>query len=168
MAQHRGALVAACPITARHIVAAWKCPTVRLRAGEYVMHVGFIAAGVDLIASLAQRSFFVEIIVVAVEIVDVFGDDDAFGILPGTFANAITSVDGSLTVGRAGAEIGSPSMVARANRLRERLAVFIGARQAAEVRAFSRSGAGNEESHVVLLFLRAGDPIQGQQNDYHC
>src|SRR4029453_9365076 len=151
MAQHRGAFVAACPITACHIFAAWKCPTVRLRAGEYVMHVRFITAGVDLITFFAQRGFFVEIIVVAVEIVDVFGDDDAFGILPRTFANAITGVDGRLAVGRAGTEIGPPGVVTRSNRLRERLAVFIGARQTTEVRSFSPSGAGNEESYVGFL-----------------
>jgi hypothetical protein len=56
---------------------------------------------------------------------------------------------------RLGRHIGTPGVAARARRLRQRLAMFLGAVEPAKIGAFARSRAGDEEPHVALLRGRA-------------
>ena len=60
-----------------------------------------------------------------------------------------------------------PSAVAGPELLRQRLALSIGARQAAQVRSISGADAGDEKRHVCLLLLQAGAGAQRQQRYYH-
>src|SRR5258708_38993494 len=102
MPKNGGAGSAAPPFVAGHVFVSRKRATVGLRAGEDVVHVRFVAACVDGLAFFAQCVFFVDLIVVAVQIVDVFRNDDALGVLPWTFTDAITRVDAGVAVGRRG------------------------------------------------------------------
>ena len=152
MAEHGGAFFAARPIAAGHIFGGRERAAVGLGAGEDVVHIRFVAAAVDGLAFFAQRGLFVEI-VFAVQLVGIFRDDDAFGILSRPASDAVARVDGGPLPGPAGAQVSAPGAVAGPGRLRERLAMFVGARQAAEIRAFSRADAGDEKSHVGVLLL---------------
>ena len=64
----------------------------------------------------------------------------------------------ALTAGRPGlrAQIGVPGARARCDRGGERLAVRVGAREAAQVAALARAGAGDEEAHALWRVLRPG------------
>ncbi len=115
-----------------------------LRGGEWVVLVWTIAAAVDHVASLGQRRLFGEMIV-AMKLVDVLGDDDPLGVLPGAMADAIARVDSRLAVDRLRAEVGMPRSIAGSRRLGELLAMPIRAFQAAEVCALADSGAGHEK-----------------------
>ena len=98
----------------------------------------------DDLAALAQRRVEAELVVVAVQIVDVCRDDFAFEILPRTLADAVARIDGRLAVGLLGAEVGAPGLPSRAVALRQRLAVLVGSFDAAEVGALAGPGAGDE------------------------
>src|SRR5207237_1920124 len=89
------------------------------------------------------------------------------GVLPRAASDAITRVDGGLTAGGAGTEVSVPSAVADPDLLRQRLALSIGARQAAQVRSLSGADAGDEKRHVCRLLLQAGARTQRQQRYYH-
>jgi hypothetical protein len=78
-------------------------------------------------------------------------DHVALEILPWAVADAVARIDARLAVGRLGAEVGAPGFAARAVALRQRLAVLVGALDAAEVGALAGPGAGDEERHVGRL-----------------
>ena len=111
VAQHGGAGGAAGPVVAGHVFTPRERAAVGLRAGEDVVHVRFVAACVDGLAFLAEPGFFVDLIVVAVQIVDVFRDDDACGVLPRTFAVAVARVVGGLANPPKSAPFPDPTMV---------------------------------------------------------
>src|SRR6266446_2549028 len=117
------------------------------------MLVGLLAHALDGLALLGQACFLADLVVVAVEIVDIGRDNNALGVLPGAGPDAVAGVDGSARIGGIGvaAEVGLPSLAARPRRLRQRLAVPIRAFEAAEIGALARPGAGDEEAHVGLL-----------------
>src|SRR5215472_3588238 len=75
MSEHRGAGGAAGPVVARRIFASRERAAVRLGAGENVVHVRFVAARVDHLTFFAERGFLADLVVIAVEIVDVFCND---------------------------------------------------------------------------------------------
>src|SRR6516162_2418196 len=81
-------------------------------------------------------------------------NDIVFEILPGAASDAVAGIDGLRAVGCLGAEVGAPGLVARARRLSQGLALTIGSFQAAEVGAFARPTAGDEEGHVRRLRRR--------------
>jgi len=160
MAEHSGADRAARPVMAGPVFTSRERTSVGLGAGENVMHVRFVAAGVDGLALLAKRSFFADLIVVAVQIVDIFRDGHAFGVLSRAFADAIAGVDGGITVGGARAQVRTPGAIAGADGLGKRLAMFIGPRETAKVGTLSGTDAGDEKSHAGVFLLRAGDPVE--------
>jgi hypothetical protein len=57
------------------------------------MHVDRVAAAADDLALLSQSSLFVDVVGIRVEILHGLCHDNALGILPGSFSNAITRVD---------------------------------------------------------------------------
>ena len=126
VAEHGGADGAARPITAGHVVTSRERIAVGLEAREDVVHVWFVAARVDGLAFLAEPGFLVDLIVVAVQIVDIFRDDDAFGVLPRALADSVAGVNRGLAVGSAGAQISAPGVVAGSGCLRQRLAMLVG------------------------------------------
>src|SRR4030095_9094412 len=87
-----------------------------------------------------------EIVARAVQVGDVLGDDDAFGVLPRSLADAVLCIDSGLAVGRLRREIGAPGFCARTRGLRQRLAVPVGAGNAAEIAALAGAVAGQEEA----------------------
>src|SRR5262245_36418645 len=133
MADHGRALCAACPVLASAVVAAGKGGAVRLRARQYVVAVWRVAATVDHLALLGKRGLLGEIVAGAVQVGNVLGNDGALGVLPRPFADAVLCIDSGLAVGRLRREIGAPGLCACASGLRQRLAVSIGAGNAAEI-----------------------------------
>src|SRR5215211_1840227 len=154
MADHRSPLPALGPVAAGAILAGREGPAVRLRSGQDVVPVGRIATAIDRLALLVERSLFADLVVGAVQIVDVLGDGLALGVLPGPAADAVARIDGRAPARRLRAEISMPGPVARPGRLRQRLAMAVGALDPAEIAALAGTGAGEEERHVVLLRLR--------------
>jgi len=153
MAEHRGAGGAAGPVVARRIFASRERAAVRLGAGENVVHVRFVAARVDHLTFFAERGFLADLVVIAVEIVDIFCNEYTLDVFPRTFAYTITRVNGGFAIGRCVAQICTPGVIAGADGVGKRLAVFVGARQTTEICAFARTDAGDEKSHLRIFFL---------------
>ena len=78
------------------------------------------------LAPLGQRRVHAKLVIVAVQIVNVLSDDFALEILPRTIANAVTRIDGRLSVGSLGAQIGAPGFYSRAMTLRQLLTILVG------------------------------------------
>src|SRR5258707_11056046 len=100
---------------------------------------------------LGQRRVHAKLVIVAVQIVEVLSDDFALEILPWTIANAVTRIDGRLSVDSLGAQIGAPGFASRAMALRQLLTILVGAFKAAEIGALAGPHAGNKECHVRRL-----------------
>ncbi len=86
------------------------------------MLVGRVAAAVDGLAFLVERSLFGEVRCAAMQIGDAAGDHRAFGVAPRTGANAVTRIDGRGPTGCLRRQIGPPGPAAGAARLGEALA----------------------------------------------
>src|SRR5688572_7494255 len=143
MADHRAAVAALGPVAAGHVLVARNGAAVGLRAGEDVVAVRRIAAAVHRRALFVQSGLLVDA-AVGVQVVDALGDLLALGVLPRPLADAVARIHG------VGAEVGAPLALAGAGGLGERLAMGVGARKAAKIRALARAGAGDEEGHVFL------------------
>jgi hypothetical protein len=98
-----------------------------------------VAAAVDRLALLIEPGLLVDL-AVGVQVVDATRDLLAFRVLPRAFADSIAGID------LVGAEIRPPLALAGARGLGERLAMPVGALQAAEIRAPAGPGAGDEGS----------------------
>src|SRR5262245_50131625 len=151
MSHHGGALGALGPVATGAVVARRERAAVRLRPGQHVVPVGRVGAAVDRLALLGERRLLADLVVRAVEVIDILRDHLALGVLPGSAADAVARVDGVATLG---AEIGPPRAAAGAGALRQLLAMAVGALEAAEIAALAGSGAGEEERHAALLRLR--------------
>src|SRR5687767_7076475 len=139
----RAGLGAAGPVAAGRILVALYRAALRVRAGQDIMHVvGLVAAARNHLALLAERSLLVDVVLGAVQIVDALGDEFAFHVVPGAFANAVSRVD-RLVPG--GAQIGPPGLAFASGRRRELLAVGVGASDPAQVGALAGAFAGDEE-----------------------
>src|SRR5262249_19706217 len=99
MADHGRALGAARPVLAGAILGGRERAAFRGRAGQHVVTVRCEAHARDGEAALADRVVEAELVVVAVQIVDAGCNDRAFEVLPRTFADAVTGVDGRLAGG---------------------------------------------------------------------
>lgn len=137
-------------------------PAVGLRAGQRVMSVGGIAAAIDHTALLGQRRLLGYVVVVAVQFLDILGDDHTLAVLPRTLADAIARIDRGLAIGRLGAEIRMPGTVSGADGLRQLLTNPIRSRQATEVAALAGPGAGHKEAHIGLLRRSNGADAEHQ------
>src|SRR5262249_20520974 len=73
--------------------------------------------------------------------------------LPRPLADAVACVHRRLTVGRLGREVGAPGLRARAGRLRQRLAMIVGASEPAEIAAIADAVTGQKEGGVGGLRL---------------
>src|SRR5690606_31954189 len=131
MADHGGAVAAAGPVAAGAILPGRERGAVRLRAGQDVVPVRAVAAAVDYLAPLVERGLLVEV-VVAVQLVDVLRNDHTLRVLPRSAPDAIARINRLAAIGLS-AEVGAPGAAARPHRLRELLAVGIGALEPAEV-----------------------------------
>src|SRR5215469_15309809 len=92
--EHCTALGAARPIAAGAVVACRERAAVRLRAGQQVVAIGCEADARDHSAVFGQRGLRTELVVVAVQIVDVLRHDLTLEVLPWTGADAIARING--------------------------------------------------------------------------
>src|SRR5436190_1181767 len=164
MADHRDPLAALGPVAAGHVFAAGESRAVRFRAGKDVVLVRRVAAPVDDVSFFGQRGLLVEV-VFAVQLGNVAGNDDSFGVLPRTVADAIARVDCLRAGRRTRAEIRAPGVISRAGRCCERLTMLVCARQPAEIRALAGTRAGHEKSHGRLLRLCNTATAENEQRD---
>src|SRR5262249_47243998 len=145
MADDRRALGAARPILAGSISFAGKCGAIGLRSRQHIVTVWRVAAAVDHLALFGKRSLLRKVVVWAMQIGRVLCDRHTLGILPRTLANAITRIDRGLTVSSLRREIGAPGFCADACRLRQRLAMLVGAGEPAKIGAVADADAGDKE-----------------------
>src|SRR5262245_48351179 len=151
MAHHGRALGATRPVAAGAILGGWERAALRGRAGQHVVTIRREAHARNDLAALAQRRVEAQFIVVAVQIVDIGRDDLAFEILPRAVADAVARIDRRLTGGLLGTQIGAPGFPSGAVTLRQRLAILVGAFDAAQIGALAGPGAGDEERHTGRL-----------------
>src|SRR3954467_4136331 len=74
VSHHGGAGAALCPVSAGAILVGRKGPSVRLRAGQYIVVIGREANAGNHGASLGQRSLHAELVICAVKVIDVLRD----------------------------------------------------------------------------------------------
>ena len=126
MAEHGDPKGAARPIVAGQAEVARKRPAVRLRSGQHVVLVERFEHAVEGLALLGSCCLLGNLVVGAMEIVEVLRDDIAVGVLPWASPDAIAGIDGSAS--KVGAEISAPSVLSCPHRLGQRLAVLVSAR----------------------------------------
>src|SRR5262245_45380615 len=162
VADLRGAGTVAGPVAAGRVGAGREAAAIHGRAGEHVVLVGIIAAAVDLVAVLVERGLLVDVVVVAVQVIDIFRNRHALGVAPGAVADAVARVHALRGADADRAQIGAPGAVAGACRLSELLAVRVGAGEAAEVGTISDTLTGDEKGHVIVLLGLAGAHAERQ------
>src|SRR5262245_41241886 len=145
VANHGAAERRARPIVARQIEVARKYAALGRRAGHDVVIIRRVADTGDDGAALGQRCLHAELVVVAVQIVDVLRDDLALEVLPGAVSDPVAGVDWAALRTRIGAQVRAPSLAAGAGRRRQRLAMAIRALQAAKIPALAGACAGDEK-----------------------
>src|SRR4029078_4930651 len=137
MADHGRALRAARPVLAGAILASREGAAFLGRAAQHIVTVRRAAHAGNGEAALGDRVLGAELVVVAVQVVDAGRDHRALEVLPRTVADAIARVDRRLAGGGLGAAIVVPGLAAGAVALRQRLAVPVGAFDAAQVGALA-------------------------------
>src|SRR6266850_2168486 len=123
---------------------------VDLRAGQDIVTVGSVAASVDDLPLFSERRLLAELVFVTVQIGHVLCYTDAFGVVPGALANAVSGIDRRLAIGSDSAEIGAPGAVAGPRSCGQILAVLVGSGQPPEIRSIAWTLASDEEGHGVL------------------
>jgi hypothetical protein len=156
MTELRGACCFARPVAAGMIGGIFKGSAVGLRACQHVVLIGCVPAAGDCATLLSQPGNFPEVVAEAreiqgipVQIGKVIGDLFAFGVVPGATADAVSGIDG---VRALRAQVGVEGFRAP-RRGRERLADFIGARQATKVGPMAGTGARDEKAHGLRRSL---------------
>src|SRR6185437_10555059 len=167
VSEHGAALGAARPVFSRTILTVREDAAVRFRARQCIVTGRCNTDTGDPAAVLGQRCVHGELIVIAVQIIDVLRDDLALEILPRTGADAVAGVDRCLAVAGLRAQVGAPGLVAGAGSGGHLLTVAIGPFEAAKIGAMPRSDAGHKERHVRRLWrllLGVGGRHQAKRN----
>jgi len=138
---------------------------VQLRPSQNVMAVGLVTSAIDHLALFGDGCLLSQIVLVSVQICDAFGDTDPFGVVPGALTDPVASIDGWLTAGSAGTEIGMPCPVARSCRGSQILTMLVGSCQATEFGSSARARARDEETHRVLRKLHVRAEKKEQDDD---
>ena len=89
-------------------------------------------------APFRQRGLHVELVVVAVKIVDALRDNFSLKVLPGAATNAIARVDGRFAIDCLRAQIGPPSFATSTCSLRQLLTIPVSTFDAAEIGTLAR------------------------------
>src|SRR5262245_10444069 len=151
MAQLRASLPTASPVpTGCRSRVAGQSRAIQLRAGQNIVAVGLISSTVDHLALFGKLSLLSQVVVVSVQVCNVFSDTNSLRIVPRAFANAVTGSHRCLTARSGGAEVGVPSAVARSCSRGKTLAMPVGTCQASKVSSFPRTRTRDEKSHRVL------------------
>src|SRR5688572_28082469 len=101
------------------------------------------------------------------KVLDVDGYFNSFGIVPGTFADAIPRVYRSFSINGADAQIGSPITAGCSTGRGHLLAKRIRSFQSAEVGAVARTSAGDKKNHRCVSVL-SRDPCDTEHGYSHC
>src|SRR5215510_15473549 len=104
------AISCARPVIACHC--ARKRLAIRTRSREDVVGVGIVSTAIHLRPFFGKRVLFTKFVLVAVQVVDILRNNNAFRVLPGTLADAIPSVHSRL-ISRSGcAQVCPPGFAA--------------------------------------------------------
>src|SRR5688500_9006660 len=101
------------------------------------------------------------------KVLTVVGYFNSFGIVPGTFADAITRVHRSVSIIGADAQIGAPITAGCSTSRGHLLAKRIRSFQSAEVSAVARTSAGDKKTHRCVSVL-SRDPCDTEHGNSHC
>ena len=169
VADHGRALAALRPVAAGGVHVAGDEAAVGLRAGEHVVLVRRVAPAVDDRPALGEGGLLGEA-VGAVQLLHVCGDHVALRVLPRATADALARVDAGHVGRRLLAQVGAPCAAAGACGRGERLAVSVGAGQAAQVGAVARPAAGDEKAHAGFAAApghaaASGEARRGERGD---
>src|SRR5262245_38750755 len=145
MAELGGAASGTCPIVAGQLPG--KGFAVEARAGQHVMGVRSVPSSIHWSSFFRERIFFPQLVVVAVQVVHALCNDNALGVLPWPFANAVACIDGWLIRRCARTQVGAPSFAAGPDRRRKSLADRVSSGEPAQICAVPRTGACDEETH---------------------
>ena len=147
MADDGRAFAVARPVLAGRVAARRRIHALRIRPGQHVVLVGFVAAALDHLALLGERGLLGDIGLVGMQFIDRIGDDNALDVLPRALADPVARIDAGLALRRRGAEIGFPVGLGRTRRLGQCRAMGISPLETAEIGAIAFAHAGDEETH---------------------
>ena len=165
VANNGRAFAFACPVAAGCVTTSRRKVPVRIRSGQDVMFVGLRTPPVDLIAVLIKASLEADVDAVAVQVINVFRNHNARGIVPRTRADPIPGADAIGHFGaaaaaiddHAGAEVSGPCFGGSGCR-GQRCAMRIRAFEAAIIRTIATAYAGDEERHFIGVAIgKCGD-----------
>src|SRR5262249_8943198 len=154
VADDRRAVAALGPVAAAGVAARRGIHAHWTRAGQQVVLVRGVAAPLHRLAFLGEGGVLVDLGLGRMQVAEVVRDHYALRVAPGALPDAVARVDTGRTLGLGRAEIGVPVGELRARRLGERIAVLVGAFQAAEVAALATAFACHEEGHLAAAALR--------------
>jgi hypothetical protein len=152
VAQHRGSLRAARPVVAGPIFPGREGTAIRLGTSESIVTKWGVPHAWNHSAALRQRGLRVELVVVAVKIIDALCNNFSFKVLPGAAANAIARVDSRLSINGLRAQIGSPSFTTSTCSLCEFLTISVSALYAAEIGTLAWASAYDKKRHIRRLW----------------
>src|SRR5688572_3212878 len=118
MTYHGAPLAIACPVSTGLSLSnrAFRCGT-----GEYIVHIGLIAPTFHRLAFFRQGRLLVDLVSVAVQLIDSCSNDFSLCIVPGSITDPISRML------RSGAEICFPGLAGYSRGLSQLLAKSIGA-----------------------------------------
>src|SRR5256885_7051277 len=151
VADDRRAFAALGPVAAGGIAARGREAAVRIRAGQDVVLVRRTAPALAPLAFLGQGGLLVDIVVLGVQLAHALRHHHALGVAPRAFPDARARVYALVASRQCRAQVGAPVRVLGARGFGERVAMRIGAFEAAEIGAVALADAGYEERHVCLL-----------------
>src|SRR5258707_901466 len=135
VADDRRPFAALGPVAAGGIAAGGRETPVRVRARQHIVLVRRIAAALDHLALLSQSRLLVDVVVLGMQVAHALRHYHALGVAPRTLPDAAARVYASVASRQCRAQVRAPVRVLGARRLGERVAVRIGALQAAEIGA---------------------------------
>src|SRR5215213_5124733 len=153
MANERRTLAAAGPVAAGAVARLLRHGAVERAARQDVVTVRCVAAAAHRLSLLRERVLLRQLVLVAVKIRDAGRHNHALDVRPGSGADAVARIHRGLTAGGGGTQIGVPRARTRAGCGGKLLAMRVGPRQPAEVRALSRACARDEEASLWRLRL---------------
>src|SRR5262245_24161852 len=109
------------------------------------MHVRRVAYAIHRVEALGHRHRLVDLAVGSMQLFDAGRYQLAFGVVPGTFSDSISSIRRGLSAHRGRTQIRAPGVVPGAFSFCKRLAVRIGPGQPTQIAAFAASTARDEE-----------------------
>ena len=133
------------PVAAGVILAIVERGAIDLCAGKNVMPVRAVARAIHHIANFVNRCFLVEVGFVAMQVCDIVSNENTVRIVPGSATNSVFGI------GTIRAQVCSPGTRSGTRGFCQCLTMRVGTRQAAEVCTVTRTAAGQEKTHRVVL-----------------